>query len=147
MEAKAKRPMFLREIFISACLLVVNNDDAYNPATIHFEPSLDAAFARAKREKIPVMVCVVMDNEPANDTVARTYYRDPELGNLSKHAACVIASVGTHAETDEVNGDTTRRVCTRFGSVTCAEHQALENEARKRWLPHVRGRQAERLAR
>ncbi|MBI3843549.1 MAG: HEAT repeat domain-containing protein [Planctomycetes bacterium] len=127
--------MLLRAVLVSACLFFLGKGDTYKPATVRFEPTLDAAFARAKKEKIPVMVCVVMDNESANDTVAWTYYRDPELGELSKHAACVIASIGTHADYDEVRGDSTRRVCGRFGSITCAEHQAIEMEARKRWLP------------
>src|SRR6185503_13349307 len=50
------------------------------------------------------------------------------------HAACVIASRGTNAEMDEPVGDSHRVVCSRFGSVTCAQHLAVEADVRKKWI-------------
>ncbi|MBI1853446.1 MAG: HEAT repeat domain-containing protein [Planctomycetes bacterium] len=126
--------MFVPGVIISATLLCFAQDDASKPATIHFEPSLEAAFARAKKEKIPVLVCVVVDKEAASDTVTLTHYRDAELGELSKHAACVIANAATHAAVEVPDGESTRQVCGRFGSVTCAEHQAVDAQVRKRWF-------------
>ncbi|MBI1853753.1 MAG: HEAT repeat domain-containing protein [Planctomycetes bacterium] len=118
-----------------ALTLFPANDDGYKPLTVRFEHSLDAAFERAKREKIPVMVCVLMDDESANDMILFGHYRDKRLGELTKHVACVIANAKTHGEMDEGEGAAAHKVCNRFGSITCAEHLAVEMESRKRWLP------------
>jgi HEAT repeat protein len=122
-------------ILALASLAIPSKDDGFKPVTLRFEHSLDAAFERAKREKIPVMVCVLMDDEPGNDSILFGHYRDKGLGELSKHCACVVANVKKHPEMDEGTGAAARPVCSRFGSVTCAEHQAIEMEVRKRWLP------------
>lgn len=110
------------------------NQEKFVPVALRFEPTLEAAFERAQREKIPVMVCIVMDNEAGNDALLAGLYRDRDIGELSSHAACVIANRGTHAEMEEPAGDATRIVCSRFGSVTCAQHLAVEDEVRKRWI-------------
>src|SRR5262245_58778248 len=93
---------------------------------LQFEPSLDASFERAKKEKIRVLGCVVMEGEPGCEAVIAGPYQDKEFAEIAEHAACVVGCVKPHGERTEKGSD--RKVCDKFGSITCAEHLAVDVE-------------------
>ena len=97
---------------------------------IRWEGDLDAALDRAKTEGRPLLVAFNMDGEWANDEMVTARYRDPKVVGRSSGFICLAASKFDHTTVKE--GD--REVCSRFGSVTCAEHKQVERDARRRYL-------------
>lgn len=93
---------------------------------IRWERDFDAALQRAAAEKKPLFVAFLMDDEPANDQTVRDHYQDARLTGLLERFVCLVASLGTHAGSEEG--------CARFPGITCEHHGAIEALARKRWL-------------
>ncbi|MBI4878713.1 MAG: HEAT repeat domain-containing protein [Planctomycetes bacterium] len=93
-------------------------------AGIAWQESLDAALEKARAENKVVFVAVNMDGERANDTLANTVYKDKDIVKLAGLTANLLASKETHA-----GGE---RECPRFGGVSCAVHQAVDKQVRKR---------------
>ena len=77
---------------------------------------LESALAKAKAEKLPILIAFNMDGEGANDTMVSEVYRDAKVVGRSRKFLCLVASKFDHDPVKE--GD--RSVCSRFGSVTCA---------------------------
>jgi len=74
----------------------------------------DRAFAQAKKEDRPVMLCInSKDGESANEKTAKTIYRDPAFVRLSRRFVMVVVSTRTHGTSGR---------CPRFGRVTCQDH-------------------------
>ncbi|MBI3819444.1 MAG: HEAT repeat domain-containing protein [Planctomycetes bacterium] len=88
---------------------------------IAWETGYDSALEKAKKESKPLFIAFIMDNEPANDEVAQTHYTDPEVVTLSRKMVCLIGNIGSHAASGP---------CPKFGTITCAQHQAIEKKAR-----------------
>ncbi len=90
--------------------------------SIAWEADYDAALARAAAEQRVVLVAVNMDGEKANDHLAAEVYTDKEVAALAADAVCLIASRDEHSPAG--------KPCKRFGTVTCAEHLAVEAKVR-----------------
>jgi hypothetical protein len=104
---------------------------------IPWQRTLDDALALSQETGKPLLVAVNADGEVASDSIARGRYRDPEFAKLVEGFIPVIASPVTHAPRDR-DGRGVRIVCPRFGTVTCAEHQAIEPDAYARWFGGTR---------
>ena len=97
--------------------------------------SLDAALKRATDENKPLLVAINMDAEAANEEMTATTYRNPRLLEASEKTLNLIASAATHPHRLEILPDgTKRKLCTRFLTVTCEEHQAVEKAVRKAYF-------------
>ncbi len=93
---------------------------------IVWESDFDAAMQRAQKEKKPIFVAFLMDDEPANDETIQKHYTDPEVVKLTSRCVCLACCTGEH-KCEEGH-------CTKFPGITCAQHQAIEKKARSRWL-------------
>lgn len=114
--------------------IVVRLDRDPNPpaASMPWLPSVRDAFASAESGGLPVLVAMTMDGERANDALAAHHFRDPEVIRVSEFIPCLVASVfgegGLHA--NEVDHGEVEGVCTRYGSIPCEAHRAVEAWAR-----------------
>ena len=88
---------------------------------IEWEASWEAALARAKAENRPIVVCINMDGERANDRLAKKTYKDRSVVSVSKNTVNLFASLDIHGSGQ----------CVRAGKgITCAEHLAVEKAVR-----------------
>src|SRR5688572_33313049 len=94
---------------------------------IAWEPDFDAALKAAKADGKPIFIAFIMDQEPANDQVAKTHFHDRDVVATSKEFHCLIASVGVH-------GATSADLCPRFGVIPCAGHQKTQMRAQTAYL-------------
>lgn len=100
---------------------------AASPApAIAWEKDYDAALARAKAEGKVVFIAVNMDGERANDTLANEVYQEKAVVEWAGRAVCLVASRDEHSGAG--------KPCKRFGTVSCAEHIAVEARVRKEHL-------------
>jgi uncharacterized membrane protein YgcG len=93
---------------------------------ITWQPSLDAAFERAKAEKKVLFVAVNMDGEGANDRTAKFVYKDKDVVALAASTVNVVASLARHADAG--------KPCGRFAGIECAVHQACDGPVRQKVL-------------
>lgn len=108
--------------------------DSHGPPAVRWARSYDVAVERARETGKPLLLCVNMDDETANDELAARTYRDAEFVLAAEGTVPVIASAFRHDEgTVEIDASG-RRLCPRFGTVTCDEHVAIERELRARWF-------------
>jgi len=91
---------------------------------IVWEPTFEEAIEKAKTRQRPLFVAFIMDDEPGNDAVLAQHFKDPEIVKLSARMVCVVGNVGKHGT----------ELCTKFGCVTCDQHQETEKRARARYL-------------
>lgn len=111
------------------CLAITGAAPAQAPAPanqIAWEPNFEAALEKAEKEGRPLFVAFIMDNEPANDSTVKQHYKDPEVLAFSRKMVCVVGNTGDHGSGDGP--------CPKFGAITCAQHQAAEIKARKRFM-------------
>src|SRR5262245_44664465 len=83
-------------------------------AEIAWETSLDKALESAKSSHRVVFLAVNMDNEGANDRLAKNVYTDKEIVQLSTSTVNAVASAATHP-----GGD---KSCPRFHGLLCDQH-------------------------
>src|SRR5436190_8502022 len=95
---------------------------------IAWEGDFDLALKAAKADGKPIMVAFIMDQEPANDEVAKVHFHDKDVVAASTGFHCLIASMGIHAKTS------TEGPCTRFGCASCAAHQNIHGRALTAYL-------------
>jgi hypothetical protein len=93
---------------------------------IAWEPGFDEALKAAKADGKPIFVAFIMDNEPANDEVAKNHFHDPAVVAMSKEFHCLVAAIGNH---DGPGG-----VCARFGVIACPCHQGTQTRAQTAYL-------------
>lgn len=96
--------------------------------TIRWEQDYAAALARAAREKRPLFVAFLMDNEPGNDAMVKDHYKNPNVIKLLEQFVCLVACLGEHKPAEGQTG------CGKFPGLACAHHQAIEKAARAKWL-------------
>ncbi|MFT7616628.1 MAG: HEAT repeat protein [Planctomycetota bacterium] len=82
---------------------------------ISWAKSLDSALAKAKAENKPLLICMNMDKDVANDRMAREHYHDPAIVAKTKEFVCVFVSRFKHTKDDT-------KTCGRCGHITCKEH-------------------------
>jgi HEAT repeat protein len=99
---------------------------------LRWAPSIEAGLADAKAKGLPLMVALNMDRERGNDAMVKSVYTDPAVLAAAGKCICTVACMDAH---DPVKDPATgRMVCSKFGSLTCAEHQAVEKIVRIQWL-------------
>jgi len=94
------------------------------PPAIAWQATFEGALEKAKTEGRPLFVAFIMDDEPGNDAVLAEHFKDPEIVKLSTRMVCVVGNTGTHGA----------GVCSKFGCLTCEQHQTAEKRARGRYL-------------
>jgi HEAT repeat protein len=93
--------------------------------------SIEAGLADAKAKGQALMVALNMDKERGNQQMVDEVYTSPEFHEAAKHCVVAVASLFQHPTKRDAKG---APVCARFGSVTCAQHQAIEKIVRHDWL-------------
>ncbi|MFG0320607.1 MAG: HEAT repeat domain-containing protein [Planctomycetota bacterium JB042] len=106
--------------------LLLLSAPAYGASKIEWRSTAEAAFEEAKRDGKVVFVAINMDGERANDEMVAKHYQDSTIAKLAKLTVPLFASKEEHDSGD--------RPCPRGDVVTCAEHQKVEKEVRKRYL-------------
>ena len=103
---------------------------------ISWQGDYDTAMKKAVAEKKPVMIVFLMDEEVANDEVARSHLHDPAVVTLSRSFVCLIGCTGAHssAPAGRDSNPASRPACPKFGCVTCLEHQKVEMRARTEFM-------------
>lgn len=99
---------------------------------IDWAQTFDEAFEEAKRRNVPVMIAFNMDNEWANDLIAKDYYHDPRVVELSRKMVCLVSSVFDHGGHHEAGKQ--RIECPRFGRITCVEHRDVDVHSREVYI-------------
>src|SRR5436853_72104 len=99
-----------RSLILGAVMLVLGAGIAAQDKEpqIAWEPDFDATLKAAKADGKPIFVAFIMDNESANNEIAKNHFHDKEIVAESKKFHCLICSVGTHA-------GTSAHTCPRFG--------------------------------
>jgi hypothetical protein len=92
---------------------------------VDLEKALDDAAATQRL----VLVCFNMDGEQANER-ALEMYRSAEFAKAAADVICVVCSPDEH--------DPAPAPCSRFGTCSCAEHQAAERQARRHFFGALR---------
>lgn len=96
---------------------------------IRFQSDFDHAFAEAKERNVPILIALIQDGEKENERIVTETYRNRKFIDLSRGLVVLVGSRGLSTEHgyEEVERDgRTRRICSKFGAVTCTEHQAIE---------------------
>jgi len=120
--AEACRSQGLRLVFSNGCF------DLLHPGHLRF-------LEQARALGGALLVAINMDAEAANEEMTATTYRNPRLLEASEKTLNLIASAATHPHRLEILPDgTKRKLCTRFLTVTCEEHQAVEKAVRKAYF-------------
>jgi hypothetical protein len=78
------------------------------------------------------MVALNMDNERGNQQMLDEVYTSPEFHEAAKKCVVAVGSLFVHRERADAARGT--KVCERFGSITCKEHQEIEKTIRVDWL-------------
>jgi len=92
--------------------------------------SIEAGLAVAKAKGQALMVALNMDKERGNQQMVDEVYTSAEFHEAAKHCVVAVASLFQHSK----GRPGSAAVCARFGTVTCAQHQAIEKIVRHDWL-------------
>jgi hypothetical protein len=97
----------------------------------------DAALKEAAAAKKPLFIAFLMDDEPANDEIARGHFSDTDIVALSKEFVCMVASIGAHG--GGTGGDPAQAdICPKYGGCSCRGHRDVETRARDAFLDSPR---------
>ena len=105
------------------CLLLAAPADG-----VVWEEDFLEAFEKAAELDRPVLICINMDNEWANDTLAKKLYHNPEFVELSQSFVCLAASIFDHPSADDP------KMCARFPGITCGQHKLIESQTRQTFI-------------
>ncbi|MCA9320170.1 MAG: HEAT repeat domain-containing protein, partial [Planctomycetes bacterium] len=110
-----------------ACLLLA----AALPAaaqSIAWRTNWKEALAEAEAKSLPVLICINMDGEAANDRMVREHYRAARIIELSAEFVCLPANKTHHTEQEDLP-------CPRFVGCTCTQHVWIDQNMRDRFFP------------
>ncbi len=113
----------MRAWLLLAALALGVRDLSAQAGGIVWEPSLEAARAKAKQENKPLFVAFLMMNEPANEEVMRVHFRRPDIIAESRNFICVASCPGVHGENPEA-------ICSELGTISCKHHDTIAPRAR-----------------
>lgn len=105
----------------AAPLLKDSGPRALGVADIQWCENYADTLARGAAESKVVMLALNMDGERANNSMAQVTYKDRALVGLTKDVLCLVGSASNHNSSG---------TCSRFGSVSCADHQTIEKASR-----------------
>jgi tetratricopeptide (TPR) repeat protein len=99
------------------------------PSGIFWLGNVEAALDEARQRNAPILLAFNEDFAFC-DTLVTSLYGDKTIIELSRKFVCLVASRPTH---DMIAGrgpdGRKKKVCKRFGSVSCEEHQAVQRWA------------------
>lgn len=84
---------------------------------LKWEAEYEAALVKAKAESKIIFLAVNMDGEKGNDRMVKNVYTDRTIQQLAGKTVNLVASVGRHNKSG---------ACSHLGTITCAEHRAME---------------------
>jgi len=102
------------------------------PKGIHWLGDRDAAFQEAAERNCPVMVAFIHEGpgQKLCDMTAAAFYSNKAVVKLSRKLVCLMANRCSHEQIKGRGpGGRIKKVCSRFGVVTCEEHQRIERWA------------------
>ncbi len=82
-----------------------------------WESEYEAALLKAKTESKIIFLAVNMDDEKGNDRMVKNVYTDRTVQRLAQGTVNLVASIGRHNKSG---------ACSHLGTITCAEHRAVE---------------------
>jgi hypothetical protein len=88
-------------------------------ATIPWHKTFESATREATRSGKPILVHFNADREAACNDIVRIHLHDPDVQRSMAQFVCVVASPDIHARVGAAG------LCSRFGSLTCKQHQQL----------------------
>ena len=94
-------------------------------------PSIEKGLEEARERGVALMVALNMDNERGNQGMVDDVYTDPKFLKATEKCVVAIGSLFQHGSKGGTGG---QKICERFGSVTCEQHQAIEKVIRQDWL-------------
>ncbi len=103
------------------------------PPLMAWQRSLEDAQALAAASGKPLLICVNMDGEPACESIAWYYYREPAFAALARGFVCVLASPDRRNPRD-YDGRGRRIVDPKFGRLINWEHQSIEPTLYERYF-------------
>ncbi len=104
-----------------------------DPVLLEWQRTVEDAETVARLTGKPLLICVNIDDEPASELFARHRYRDPAFGEHAAGFVPLIVSPARHTLRDhDDNG--VRIECPRFQTVTCGEHQKIEQTVFERYF-------------
>lgn len=106
---------------------------AQAPQELIWEGDLEKAFARAKTEKKPLLVCMHKDKEIACTRMI-ALYADPKVKEKLGEFVLVATNLSEHKMVKAKVGAEDRETCPHFKGITCAQHIAAEQKIRDRFL-------------
>jgi hypothetical protein len=89
-------------------------------SSISWQTDLTVAQKLAQEQNKIVFVAINMDNEAANDRMAKSMYTDKSIVKLSERTVNVIASRFEHG----------KGACKRFSGIACADHIQMDTQVR-----------------
>jgi HEAT repeat protein len=92
---------------------------------IAWERSVDEAFSRAAAEGRPVFLAMAMDDEPANDGIARLHFKNPEIIHLTRYTVPLLSTAFDHTPEGDPGG-----LDERYGAQPSSVFQEIEVWAR-----------------
>jgi hypothetical protein len=110
----------------------LQKDDVPTPPSVPWRESIGDAFREADATGRPVLLALAMDGETANDALAKRHFRDPDVVRALDACVPVLGSAfgGVYADPNDPNAHREiDGVCSRYGSCSCASHQATERWA------------------
>lgn len=104
-----------------------------NPLTrLPLERSWERARRRSMETGATILAIVTAGEDPADRALDRTLYRSSTIRRLAAKHVLLVACPDSHEEEIVTEGGVTRRVCTRFGSGSCREHQQVARDLEAR---------------
>jgi hypothetical protein len=102
------------------------------PKGIHWLGNRDAAFKEAAERNCPVMVAFIHGGpgQKLCDMTTATFYSHKTVIQLSRKLVCLMANRGSHTQIKGRGADgRIKKVCSKFGTVSCEEHRRVERWA------------------
>ena len=121
--------MHMLSTLVLCSLALPSSALAGSGSQIIFSESYEKAFEEATERGVPLMICIIEDDEEANDFVWHNTVNAPEFVNATRGTVNLLGNRGTqelHGFTEiEVDGRP-RRLCAKFGNIACMDHKKAE---------------------
>lgn len=128
---------------ISAALLALGAVHAARSGTVSAAPPKDPirwvakyedAFTEARERNVPIVLGIIQDGEKENERMVIECYENKSYIKLTRMAVNLIGSRGSsdrHGILEQEVDGRVRKLCKKYGSVTCFEHQDIDLAAFK----------------
>lgn len=105
---------------------------------IVWDSNYEEALKEARERNVPVMIAFIQDGEEANERIVNNFYTQKDFVLMTRKFINLLACRGTESDHGSIrvkqNGKWVR-ICKKFGSITCLEHQEVERQAFLDYMP------------